>query len=88
MLSTFTFSLDKDIIEIHNHENVKLLCQDLIDIALERGQCVGQSKKYHLVFKMAIVDPKDCFLFIAFFDPMTNLVDLMIIRLKVKDTGF
>ena len=42
--------------------------QNLIDIVLKRDQYVVQSKKYHLIFKMAIVNPKSRFLFITFSD--------------------
>ncbi len=54
MLFAFTLGVDKDVIEVYYYENVKFLCQDLIDIALEHGQCVGQSKRHHLVLEMAI----------------------------------
>ncbi len=54
MLFVFALGVDEDIIEVHYHKNVELLCQDLVDIALERGRCVSQSKKYHLVLEMAI----------------------------------
>ena len=69
MLLAFTFGIDKDIIKVYYHKNVKFLCQDLIDTALECGRCISQSKKHHLILKMAIATPKCCFLFIAFLDP-------------------
>ncbi len=69
MLFVFAFSVDKDVIKVHYHENVKLLCQDLINIALERGQWVGQSKKHHLILKMAIMGPKGRLPFVSFPNP-------------------
>ncbi len=69
MLFALTLSIDDNVIKIHYHKNVKLLGQDLVDIALKCGQCVGQSKKHHLVLEMAIAGPKSHFLFIAFPDP-------------------
>ncbi len=69
MLFFFTFGIDEDIIEIYYHENVKLLCQDLIDVDLESDWCVSQSKRHHRVIKMAIAGFEGCFLFIAFLDP-------------------
>ena len=51
-----------------NNKDVKLLYQNLVDIALQKGQCVDQSKKQHLVFEVAIANFKDCVLFIAFSD--------------------
>ncbi len=65
----FVFGIDEDVIEVHYHENVDFLYQDLIDIALEHGRCVGQSKRHYLVLEMAIVGPKNRLSFIAFFDP-------------------
>ncbi len=54
---------------IHYYKNVKLLCQDLVDIALEYGRCIGQSKRYHLVLEMAIADPEGRLTFVSFFNP-------------------
>ena len=68
MLLIFAFGVDKDVIEVHYHKNVELFCQDLIDIALEHSQCISQSKRYHLVFKMTITASKGRFPFIAFSD--------------------
>ncbi len=69
VLFAFAFVIDKDVIKVHYHNNVGLLCQDLIDVALESGRYVGQSKKHHLVLKMAVAGPEGCLLFIAFSDP-------------------
>ena len=66
---TFAFGVDEDVIEIHYHENVKLLCQDLVDIALKCGRCIGQSKKYYLVLEITVAGLEGHFPFIAFFDP-------------------
>ncbi len=41
VLLSFAFSIDEDVIEVYYHENVELLCQDLVDIALKRSRCVG-----------------------------------------------
>ena len=38
---TLILSVDEDVIQIHNDENIKLFCQDLVDIALEAGRSVG-----------------------------------------------
>ncbi len=69
MLFAFALSVDEDVIKVHYDKNVKLLCQDLVNVALECGRCIGQSKRHHLVFKIAIAGPKGRLLFIAFFDP-------------------
>ena len=69
MFFSLTFIIDKDVIKIYYHKDIKFLCSDLVDIALEHGQCVGQFKKHHLVVKVTIAVPKGGFLFITFFDP-------------------
>ena len=69
MFFTFPFDIDKDIIKVYYYENIKLLCQDLIDVALEYDWYIGQSKKHHLVLEIAIAAPKGRFPFIVFHDP-------------------
>ena len=68
MLFAFAFDVDEDVIEVYYHKNVKFFCQNLINIALKRGQCIDQSKKHHLVLEIAIAVSESCFLFIAFSD--------------------
>ena len=34
-------SVDEDVIQIHDDEDIELFCQDLVDVALEAGRCVG-----------------------------------------------
>ncbi len=69
MFFIFVFGIDEDVIEVYYHKNVKLFYQDLINVALERGRYVGQSKRHDLILKVAITGPKGCFPFIAFLDP-------------------
>ena len=68
MLFAFAFGIDKDVIEVHYHKNVKLLYQNLMNIALERGRYIGQSKKHHLVLKMAIASLKSYLPSVSFFN--------------------
>ena len=69
MLYFFVFGANKDVIKVYYHKNVKLLCWNLVNIALECGQCIDQSKKYYLVFKIAIAGPESGFPFIVFPNP-------------------
>ena len=69
MLFALAFGVDKDIIEVYYHKNIELLCQDLVDIILERGQCVDQSKRHHLVLKMAIAGSESHYPSIVFSNP-------------------
>ena len=66
ILFAFILVVDEDIIEVHYHKNVEFFYQNLVDIALKYARCIGQSKKYHLILKMAIVGPEGCFSFILF----------------------
>ncbi len=69
VLFALTLSVYEDVIKIHYHENVKLFCQDLVDIALECGWYVDQSKNHYLILKIAIAGPEGRLLFIAFSNP-------------------
>ncbi len=69
MLFALALNVNEDVIEVHYDKNVELLCQDLIDITLECGQYIGQSKGHHLILKIAIVCHESCLLFVAFPDP-------------------
>lgn len=80
MFFSSAFGLDENIIEVYDNEDVKLFCQNLVNIALEGGRCIGQSKRYHLVFEVAIASPRGHFPFIAFFDSHL-LVSIGLIKL-------
>ncbi len=69
MLFALTLSVDKNVIEIYYYKDVEFLGQDLIDIILKRGQCVGQSERHDLILKMTIGGLKGRLPFIAFLDP-------------------
>ncbi len=69
MLFAFALDIDDYVIEIHYYKNVKLLCQDLVDIALEYSRCVGQSKRYYLVLEMSIAGLKGRLPFDSFPNP-------------------
>ena len=69
VLFAFAFDIDKDVIKVYYHENVKLFYQNLINVALERGWYISQSKKYHLVLEIAIAPLKSRFPFITFSNP-------------------
>ena len=68
MLFSFAFTVDEDLIEIHYHKDVKFVRQNLVNVALERGQYIGQSKRYYLVLKVAIASFESYLPFIAFLD--------------------
>ncbi len=69
MLFTLALGVDEDVIEVYYHENVELLCQDLVNIALECSRYVGQSKRHHLVLKMAIAGLENRLSLVSFSNP-------------------
>ncbi len=69
MLFALTLSVDEDVIEIHYYKDVELLDQDLVDVTLKHGRCIGQSERHDLVFEMAIADPEGRLPFVTFPDP-------------------
>ena len=62
----FVLSVDKNIIQIHNNEDIKFFRKNLIDIALNYCWSVGQSKKHHLILEITVFSPKSSFLLIFF----------------------
>ncbi len=68
MFFLFSLDIDKNIIQVNDNKNVKLLCQDLNDIALKRDWYIHQAKKYYIVLEIGIIGPESQFLFIAFLD--------------------
>ncbi len=69
MLFTLVVGVDEDVIEVYYLKNVELLCQDLVNVILKRGQCIGQSKRLDLIFKVTIAGLEGCLPFLAFPDP-------------------
>ncbi len=71
----FSFDIKENVIKIHYHENIEFFCQDLIDVALESGRYIDQSKNHHLALEMAIAGHEGCFSFIIFSDlyPMISI---------------
>ncbi len=69
MFSAFALSVDEDVIKIYYYENVEFFGQDLVDLTLKRGRCVGQSEKHDLILEMAIVGCESRLPFNVFPDP-------------------
>ena len=40
VIPALILSIDEDVIQIHNNKDIKLFCQDYIDITLEAGRNV------------------------------------------------
>ena len=65
----WVFSLDDNIIKVKNDKNIEFFSQNLVNIALEAGPCIGEPKRHYLLFEMAISSLKSRFPFIALFYP-------------------
>ena len=65
----WVFGVDKDVIKVNNDENIEFFDQDLVNIALEAGRCVGQLKKHYPIIEVAVSSPESRLPFIAFFYP-------------------
>ncbi len=68
MLFAFVFGVNENVIKIHYHKNIKLLYQNLVDIALKCGRCISQSKRHELVLEVAIVGLEGHLSFVVFLD--------------------
>ncbi len=69
VLFAFVLGVNKDVIEVHYYKNVEFFYQDLVNVTLKCSRGIGQSKKYDLIFEMAIAGLEGRLLLIAFFDP-------------------
>ena len=63
----WVLGVDEDIIKVNNDKNIEFLGQDLVNIALEAGRCVGQLKKHYLVLKVAVSSLESRLPFIVLF---------------------
>lgn len=66
MAISFFISIDKNIVQIHNDKIIELHGKNLINVFLEACRCIHQSKKYHLVLKVAKPSLESRFLFFSF----------------------
>ena len=73
-------SVDEDVIQIHNDEDIELLRQNLVDVTLEACWGIKSSKRHHLVFKVIVSGLKSRLPLVTFFDPYlvvgTNQIQL------------
>ena len=54
MTISIIISINKDVVQIHDDEDVKFLCKDLVDKLLEACKCVRQPKEHHLIFEVTV----------------------------------
>ena len=78
---SLVFDIDEDVIKIYYYKDIKLFRQKLVDIVLKYSWYIGQSKKYHMVLKIAIASLENCLLFI-FFSNLHLIVNISQIKLS------
>ncbi len=69
MAFSFIFSINENVIQVYNNEDIELFYQNLVNIALISGWYIGQAKRHYLILEIAIMGPKGHLLFITFSDP-------------------
>ena len=69
MWLTCFLSIDQDIVQIYNDEDIKLFSKDFIDIALKTGRSIGESKKHDLVLEIVVPGTKSSLPFVTFSNP-------------------
>ncbi len=55
--------------QIHHNKDIKLFCEDLVDIALKTGWYVGKAEGHYLVLEVAISGAKGRLPFVTFLYP-------------------
>ena len=65
----WVLGVDEDVIKVNNDKDIEFLGQDLVNIALKAGRCVGQPKRHYLILKVTVSSPESRFPFIALFYP-------------------
>ena len=60
--------VNKDVLQIHNDEDVRLFSKDLVDVSLKACWCVCQTERHHLVLEVAISSPERGLHLVSFAD--------------------
>ena len=58
MFISVIISVDQDVIQIHNDEDVELLRKDLVDVPLKACWGVRQTERHHLVLEVTVSSPE------------------------------
>ena len=65
---SLALNIDENIIKVYDNKDIKLFYQNLVDIVLKYGWCIGPAKKHYLILEIAVMGLESHLLFIAFFD--------------------
>ena len=82
MVSGFIGRVDKNIIKVDNHTNIKHICEDVVHEALEGSGCIGQAEGHHHLLEGSILGSECCLPFITILD-LDKMVGVLQINLGV-----
>lgn len=60
------FKINWDIINIYYNKNIILFYSNFVDIILEVSKTIKKTKKYNLIFKLAVLYLENCSILIIF----------------------
>ena len=64
----FRFGKDKNVVEVNHTKVINEASKGTVDVGLEGGGCIGETKRQNKIFKMTILGPKSSFPFVALMD--------------------
>ena len=64
----FRFGKDKNVVEVNHTKVINEASKGMVDVGLEGGGCIGETKRQNKIFKMTVSGPKSSFPFIALTD--------------------
>ena len=68
MVLTLVCVIDEDVIQIYNTKDIKIFCQNFINIILKACWYIKKFKWHYIIFKIAIIRLEYSFLFVIFLD--------------------
>jgi len=64
----FRFGKDKNVVEVNHTKVINEASKGMVDVGLEGGRCIGETKRQNKIFKMTVSGLKSSFPFIALMD--------------------
>ena len=65
MILAGVLSVNCDIIKVENNKNIKFFYWNFVNIAIKAGRGIGKTKKYDLIFKIAVPRSESCILLVT-----------------------
>ena len=64
----FRFGKDKNVVEVNHTKVINEALKGMVDVGLEGGGCIGETKRQNKIFKMTVSGLKSSFPFVALTD--------------------